>query len=556
MSTYKTPWAVLTALALFTACRQTEQEMPETLQKTIRFEAGAADSRTAFSDPEEGVYQTLWTGNDRAVLLSLNYGEAKSAAVSPAQDGKTASFEADIDATGLASPYTFYAVSPASAARAISPSRKAWSVSIAADQKPLSGSVDEAAQLLVAQSAASTVLPDAVSLHFRHLTAYGRLTLKNLPLGDASVSKVELTCGTPFVGEWYWHEDGTMEANGASSTLSLDTDASGDLWFACAPVDVSGARFRVSVYTSEGVLVKEITFPEGRKFISGRVARFSVDMAGVELQGGGNDGFSLVTDASALKAGDEIVFLNADGTAAMGPQNGNYRTAEANGFTLDGTTVTLTEDSSVRVLTVENGTSSGTWSFRDEDGYLAASSSTSKNQLRSVSDKNGYASWTLSIADGDATVTAREGTRNLLRYNPLSPRFSCYGSGQIPVRIYVKGAGSGFLAADDPLAEKTDYGCYMTGVERMYGQGSDQICRSYEDGKLVFALLNPSTKEQLVISGYDPSLVKGDRVTVSVRYRKGKKTLLNQSYTLAVVREDGPRVWLGDGFGQGFIIMK
>jgi hypothetical protein len=72
----------------------------------------------------------------------------------------------------------------------------------------------------------------------------------------------------------------------------------------------------------------------------------------------------------------------------------------------------------------------------------------------------------------------------------------------------------------------------------------------------VFVLLNPSSKEQLVVSGYDPSLVKGDRVTVSVRYRKGKKTLLNRTYTLTVVREDGPKVWLGNGSGEGFIIMK
>ena len=556
MMAHKTPWALLSALLLIISCRQTEQEVPETLRKTVRFTAGTADTRTAFSDPEDGVYQTLWTGNEQAVLLSLNYGMARPAAVSASEDGKTAAFEADIDASGLKSPYTFYAVSPASAARAISPSRKAWSVSIAASQKPLSGSVDEAAQLLVAESPASSVLPDEVPLHFSHLTAYGRLTLKNLSLGEASVSKVELTCGTPFVGEWYWHEDGSIEANGASSTLTLETDASGDLWFACAPVDVSGVRFRVSVFTTAGVLTKEITFPQGRKFTSGRVARFSVDMAGVEPQGAGSDGFSLLTDASALKAGDEVVFLNAGGTAAMGAQSGNFRLAETTGFTLDGTTVTLSEDSSVRILTVENGSTAGTWSFRDAEGYLAASTSASKNYLRSVSGKDGYGSWTLSISDGNASLAAQQGTRNLLRYNPSAPRFSCYGSGQQLVRIYVKGSGSGASMEDDLLAKETELGCYMTGFERLYGKGSDQFCRFDEDGKRVFALLNPSSKEQLVVSGYDPTLVKGDRVTVSVRYRKGKQTLLNRTYTLTVVREDGPKVWLGNGSGEGFIIMK
>lgn len=547
--------AAFAAVLALAACRETEREMPETLRKTVRFQAGAADTRTAFTDPEDGVYQTLWTRNDRAVLLSLNYEPAQSAAVTAAEDGKTASFAADIDATAVTPLYVFYAVSPASAARAISPSRKAWSVSIAANQKPLAGSVDESAQLLVAKSSAGNTVPDAVKLHFSHLTAYGRLTLKNLSLDGATVSRVELTCGTPFVGEWYWHEDGTIEANGASSTLTLDTDASGDLWFACAPVDVSGARFRISVYTSAGVLVREITFPEGRKFTSGRIASFSVDMTGIEPQTTGN-GFSLLMDASALKTGDEIVFLNAEGSAAMGAQSGNFRASEMTGFSLEETTVTLSEDSPVRIFTVEAGTSEGTWSFRDEEGYLAATTQAKKNYLHSVKTQNGYASWSLTINKGDATLTATQGIRNLLRYNPNDPRFSCYASGQQLVRIYVKGGGTTVPQADDPLAEQSEYGCYMTGAQRLYGKGSDQISRSYEDGKLVFALLNPATKEQLVVTGYDPSLVKGDPVTVSIRYRQGKKTIVNQTRSLTVVREDGPKVWLGNGSGEGLIIMK
>ena len=265
-------WA-LTALAAFAGCRQAEQEFPEPGSlKTVRFQAGAADTRTAFAAPENGVYRTLWTENDRDILLSMNYGKAVNSAVTPAEDGETAWFEASFDASDATSPYTFYAVSPASAARAISPSRSAWSVYVAADQKPLENSVDEAAQLLVAKSAASTAFPEKVQLHFAHLTAYGRLSLKNLELEDAAVDKVELTFSTPVVGEWYWAEDGTLTSNGASHTITLDTDASGDLWFACAPVDVSGETMSLSVYTTHGILSKEITFPEGRKFTSGKVA--------------------------------------------------------------------------------------------------------------------------------------------------------------------------------------------------------------------------------------------------------------------------------------------
>ena len=549
--------AALASLALFAGCQNAEQEVPVTSVKTVRFLAGTADTRTAFDEAVNGVYRTRWTANDSDVLLSLNYGKAESSAVTPSADGTTASFEASFDASAATSPYTFYAVSPASAARAISPSRQAWSVSIAAAQKPLATSVDEAAQLLVAKSAASTTLPDEVNLHFAHLTAYGRISLKNLELGEAVAYKAELVFSTPVVGEWYWGEDGSLTSNGASHTISLDTDVSGDLWFACAPVDVSGQRMALTIFTNQGVLTKEITFPEGRKFTSGKVARFSVDMAGIEL-GGGADAFVLVTKESDLSAGSEIVLLNASNDRAMGAQNGNYRNAETTGFTLRGNNVTLT-GGNVVVLTLEAGTSAGTWSFKASDGYLAATSGSS-NHMLTQTKKDKYASWTVTFdANGEVDIQAPEaGPRNLMRYNPESPRFSCYKSSSKAdlLRIYQKGGGSTGPVVEDPLVASSAYGSYLTGAMWTYSKGVDQMVRSYPDGKLEFVLLNASTKEQLVVSGYDPTLTKGGKAHVSVRYRKGKNVLLDKEYTLTVVKEDGPKVWLGNGFGQGLILKK
>jgi len=551
----RTTFAVFAALALLTGCRNVEQELPDApAVKTVRFRAGTAETRTAFAEAVNGVYQTLWTDNDSEVLLSLNYAAAEPSRVSASADGKTATFEASFDAASAKAPYTFYAVSPASAARAISPSRKAWSVYIAAEQVPSALSVDEGAQLLVAKSAASATLPDEVDLHFSHLTAYGRITLKNLALGEAQVRKAELIFDAPVVGEWYWGEDGTLTSNGASHTITLSTDASGDLWFACAPVSVGNTGMTLDLYTDKGNLRKEITFPEGRSFTSGKVARFSIDMAGIEPSGDSGI-YTLVTDSWPLMEGDEIIFLNADGKQAMGIQDGNYRSAVTTGFVLSENQVELT-GTNVATFTVEAGTSSGTWSFKGLDGYLAAPSA-DKNQLLTQNNKDGHASWSISFAgNGDATVKAISGTRNLLRYNASSPRFSCYRSGQQAVRLYRK--GSALPVADDPLAASDEYGCYLSGAERTYVKGSDQLRRSYgADGKLVFALLNAGTKEQLVISGYDPSLVKGDVVTVTVSWRKGLHNVLKeQTFRMRVIREDGSKVWLGNGSGQGFIIKK
>ena len=542
----------LLALAALSGCRNVEQEVPEASSvKTVRFHAGTAPTRTAFAEAVDGVYQTLWTENDSDILLSLNYGKAEASAVTPSADGTTASFEASFDASATSAPYTFYAVSPASAARAISPSRSAWSVYIAASQRPSALSVDEDAQLLVAKSAASATLPGEVDLHFSHLTAYGRIALKNLELGDATVSKVDLVFSTPVVGEWYWGEDGALTANGDSHTITLDTDASGDLWFACAPVDVSGQTLKLVVFTDQGNLTREITFPEGRKFNSGKVARFSVDMAGIEIQGG--DTFFLVTDASELQAGDEVLVVSKDGTYALGAQQSSYRKE----VSVNATGGVIADPGEATVLTLELGSAIGTWSFRTGNAYLASTSS--GNNLTEVASKNANASWKVTVSSSATLIQAQAGGSKLLKHNPSAHRFSCYKNSSTNVEnvvLYRKGSVPASVE-DDPLTAYDAYGSYLTGVERTYEPGVDQLLRSYPDGKLEFAILRAADKEQLVVSGFDPSLAKGDAVTVTVAWRKGLNFLLKEkSFDLKVVKEDGPKVWLGDGSGQGLILKK
>ena len=546
--------AVLSALTVFAGCRTEEQEIPESASvNTVLFRAGMADTRTAFAAPENGVYKTLWTENDRNVLLSLNYGKAEKSAVKVSENGRTATFEASFDASSASAPYTFYAVSPASAARAISPSRKAWSVSIAAEQTPSALSVDEAAQLLVAKSDPVTKLSKEVDLHFSHLTAYGRLTLKNLELGEAKVSKVDLIFSTPVVGEWYWGEDGTITANGDSHTIVLHTDATDDLWFACAPVDVSGQTLKLVLFTDHGNLTKEITFPEGRSFASGKVARFSVDMTGIEFQK--EEAFVPLTDVSVMKEGDKFLILNADETYALGPQvtTGTAHRDRVAVTVVDGAIV---DPGEATVLELRRGVSAGTWSFHTASGYLAAGKS--GNALREIAGRSDYSSWTVTVSGKSATLQAGKGESTYLRYNSSNPRFSCYSSSssQKGIILYRMASAETGTVKDDPMTEQSEYGSYMRGAERKYVKGVDQIVRSYSDGKLEFVILNASAKEQFVISGYDPNLRKGDIATVSIQHRKGLDLLNEGTYTMSVVKEDGPIVWLGNGTGQGFILKK
>ena len=544
------------AMALTLAgCRENrEKDDPADGHRTIVFRAGTPDVKTAFGESDGTSRPTLWTANDSKVKITLNFNDPVEAGVVPSADFRTATFSAEMDPVSASSPYTFYAVSPASAAVAVSPSRSAWRIKIPSVQTPVDGSVDEGAQILVAKSTAFTTIPDEVSLHFGHATAYGLLSLTNLSLGEATVQAVELTCTTPIVGEFYC-ADGAFTAIGESSTLRVVTNRTDAVWFACAPVSVAGETLKVTVITNQGALVKEVTFPSGRQFTSGKIAKFSVDMTGVEF---GSDDWTLVT-ANNLKEGDEVLILDAGEQYVLSTtQNTNNRAAAAIPSGSIVNHVWKTPISTAQVLTLVAGKNPGTWAFSTGDGYLANRNGTN-NTLVTVTSINNNSSFAIDIAPtGGASIEAEEGDRYILRFNlnSNSPIFACYGSGQQDVCLFRKGGGSSIDFTDDPLLAQSRYGAYLSDGQRLYNEGEDQYSREYNGGVLTFAILHPADNEQLEITGYRKTLVKGDEVIVSVKHRRGLTTLRNASYTMSVVGEDGSKVWLGDGSGNGFIIKK
>ena len=152
---------------------------------------------------------------------------------------------------------------------------------------------------------------------------------------------------------------------------------------------------------------------------------------------GGEETWTLVTNASDLKAGDEVVIAAAGSDYALGKtQNTNNR--DAVGVTKGTNTITIGDD--VQIITLETGNVANTFAFNTGSaGYLYAASSTANNlRTQTTLDNNG--SWAISITSaGVATIQAKgTNTRNLLKKNSSSALFSCYGSGQSDVAIYKK----------------------------------------------------------------------------------------------------------------------
>ncbi len=149
---------------------------------------------------------------------------------------------------------------------------------------------------------------------------------------------------------------------------------------------------------------------------------------------------TLVTDASTLKVGDEIIIAAKDNDFAMGEQKTNNRAAVA--VTKSEDKLTLTAD--VQKLTLKQGAKENTFAFDTGSGYLYAAGkskaqgeSSNKNYLKTSPDLTDNASWTIEIAEGAATVVAQgENGCNTLRYNNSSGLFSAYVSGQKDIAIY------------------------------------------------------------------------------------------------------------------------
>lgn len=143
-----------------------------------------------------------------------------------------------------------------------------------------------------------------------------------------------------------------------------------------------------------------------------------------------------VMDVTKLSAGDNIIIVAAEDAYALGTeQNDNNRSQGSVAKSDDGNTVTL--DADVQIITLEEGTTEGTFAFQVGEGYLYAASSSS-NHLKTRTDKTADASWKIEITDGIAGIVAQgEKTHNVLRYNKSSDLFACYEAGkQGDVLIY------------------------------------------------------------------------------------------------------------------------
>lgn len=162
--------------------------------------------------------------------------------------------------------------------------------------------------------------------------------------------------------------------------------------------------------------------------------------------------YELVTDASTLKDGDQILitYITSSQGYVLGEQktnNFNISQLKSNGISTDRKAFTVTNEENVTAAILEG--SEGAWYFHTNNGYLYAASS-SNNYLKTTNSNNTLdevgdnAKAEITISNGNATIQFQgSNTRNLLKYNSSDILFSCYSPNNstnyiIPVQIYRK----------------------------------------------------------------------------------------------------------------------
>ena len=132
--------------------------------------------------------------------------------------------------------------------------------------------------------------------------------------------------------------------------------------------------------------------------------------------------------ATSIAAGDVVLLVCESKTMEL---NGISTTSTKYGIGVAYTT----SPAGAYELTVEAGSSSGTYSLKNGSNYLYWNSG---NSLATNTTKSANTSWSITFSNGDATIKNAKDNSRIIGWNASSPRFACYTSSQTAVQLYKK----------------------------------------------------------------------------------------------------------------------
>ena len=339
-----------------------------------------------------------------------------------------------------------------------------FKLSIPATQTPAEGSFDPQSDILVSTAKQLTKQPVNESLRFAfdRINAFAQLTIRIEGLAQTetlqAISFKTTTANIAGEATYNATDKSLVAGTAAAKEIVLDatklkknTEGNFLAYISLLPTELND--YTLTVKTSSGAIYSKTVDRKAKPivFASCNRTKWGVRFTAADKQQA-DAVYTLVKDASTLKAGDEILIVGhntgsksnpKDEYAALGAQNTkNYR---------DQVLVTVTNESisdpaTATVLTLEAGSTTSTWAFKDGANYLQHTGS--NNTLTSHNPKDATTSWTIEIdATGACTITntnieTNKKTYTLQYYKQSgSERFNCYATKQVAPFIYRKTAG-------------------------------------------------------------------------------------------------------------------
>lgn len=287
------------------------------------------------------------------------------------------------------------------------------------------------------------------------------MTVVTVPMGSANGG----SSAYPSIYKGHYRLTATAgvaaDYTGGTVAIEVTTSHNGSIELPTTPVTGSmpACDYATFAYT-DGAASATVTFTTANETSYAREATatftYGLTSAEVTVQQGINPankiGWELVTDASTLAVGDEVIIVakNADKALAKPTSTvtslSNFPIAE---ISKTGSVIYDIEDTNTQTFTLASGNSENSFAFvfnyKDTDYHMYAPSSGLKGRLAS-SGANNDTSWSIEISSTDGDATIKNARPKVVKYNnatgsaflSLSPTASNALKAEYSVCIYKK----------------------------------------------------------------------------------------------------------------------
>lgn len=292
------PTAFITACLLpvvMISCTDNIEDHSACRRVQFRIEASADDTRTQWGSAGEAGYNIEWCADDRLrIVLSTADNMAEATIGQLSDDRLSASFDVDMELASMPDKYRLYACCPASAFEGITTAEDdpqqtpRLDFTVPSHQCSSAQSFDPAAAVIFGSSADNIAPASSVAMKFTSIVAYGKITIKDLPLDDGEqVRSITLAASRPLSGAATYSfddsEPNTTAAQSASGCIEMEyaaAEGTFSAWFAAIPASLRDGWLCVCIKTDRGRYEKLIDL-SGKEFTfeQNRILSFTVDMS-------------------------------------------------------------------------------------------------------------------------------------------------------------------------------------------------------------------------------------------------------------------------------------